>query len=80
MDRTEEAITRSVAGHDLEALRQRYTARVQASLSGGLSRDFIRWNSWGPRIRYQSGIMNESDAEAFLDSARRILQWADSRL
>jgi hypothetical protein len=76
----EEVITRGAAGHDLEALRERYTAHVQANISGGLTRDFIRWNSWGPRIRYQSGIMNESDAEAFLDSARRILQWADTRL
>ena len=80
MDRTEGAITRGAEGHDLEALRQRYTAHVQVTFSGGLFRDFLRWNSWGPRIRYQSGIMNESDAEAFLDSARRILQWADTRL
>jgi hypothetical protein len=77
---TEEAITRGSEGHDLESLRQRYANRTHARMPADVVRHFLRWNSWGPRIRYQSGIMKEPVAKQFLESARRILQWADTRL
>ena len=80
LKKTEEAITHGTEGHDLEGIKQRYFNRAKVRMPGQLARHFARCNRWGPRIRYQSGIIKKSDADGFLESARRILQWADTRL
>lgn len=73
-------ITRGAVGHDLDGLRQRYLDRAKVRMPADLARHFARCNTWGPKIRYQSGIMKQVEAAGFLESANRILRWADARL
>ena len=66
--------------HDFDWLRQQYAERWKGSMPAELARHFTRVNTWSTNIRYETRTMRKQDAELFVESAARSMEWAEGRM
>ncbi len=71
---------RGVRAHDYNWLRDQYRLRGGASFPGHVNRDFTLVDEWSTNLRYELAVFRHSEAEEFLKSTDRIIQWADGRI
>jgi hypothetical protein len=71
---------RGQQGHRYGWLKGLYAQLGGPTVPAELAPHFARVNSWATKIRYSPGTIDASSAAAFLESASRIVAWADGRL
>ena len=71
---------RGRVGHDYESLKEQYETRSGRRLPRHITPDFAAVNEWATEMRYKPGTTNMKQSRAFLAAARRITQWARTRL
>lgn len=71
---------RGVRVHDYNWLRDQYRLRGGASFPGQVNRDFTLVNIWSTNLRYELAAFREPEAEEFLKSVGRIIEWAEGRI
>ncbi len=74
------ATFRGRIAHDFEWLRNRYVSLTGAMIPADVARDLTFVNTWTTDLRYMAGSLRKDEAETFLITANRIIQWADGRL
>lgn len=70
---------RGNVAHDFEWLRARYLDHGGARLPKAITRDFTLAASWSTELRYVPRGIGPVDADAFLNAAASILDWAKER-
>jgi len=71
---------RGVRAHDYNWLRDQYRLKGGASFPGQVNRDFTLVSEWTTDLRYEPAAFRESEGEEFLESADRIIEWAEGRI
>lgn len=66
--------------HNIEWLGALYRKHVGFAVPRQITRRLSRVASWSTDLRYVTGSMKITDAEAFFDSVVAIAQWADGRM
>ena len=70
---------RGARGHDFEWLKEQYQKAGGAGFPIQIQ-EYFTTITWTTDLRYQSGMMKQDDAEAFLAAAEAIINWADRRM
>ena len=81
--RQEEEIVEMFRGrlaHDYEWLLRLYRQHGGSAVPRHLREDLRNVGSWSTDMRYSPRTIPVNDAKEFLDSAQKIIQWADERL
>lgn len=73
------SLFRGAKAHDFEWLKERYHKAGGARFPADIQEHFTSI-TWSTDLRYQSGLVNPEDAEAFLAAAQEIINWADRRM
>jgi hypothetical protein len=78
----EEAVQsfRGRRAHDFEWLKELYSKAGGPPFPKSIQRQFTIVNTWSTDFRYQTGVVEQRDADAFLAAAESIITWADGRL
>lgn len=71
---------RGKQAHEFERLRRVYLQHSTRQFPSEINLRLARVNTWTTDLRYFPCIVKTREAADFLDSADRILTWADSRL
>ena len=71
---------RGARAHSYDWLRTRYFENGGPPFPSDVSRALALVNTWDTDLRYQPGTTKRRDAEAFLRSAQRFIEFADGRL
>lgn len=66
--------------HEYEWLRAMYLTNGGARFPREITRHFTLVNDWSTDLRYSPRQVRDEEAQAFLESAVAIIQWADGRL
>lgn len=74
------AMFRSARAHDYGWLRRLYLENGGSGVPPDVIHDFVRVTTWATDMRYSPGTIKAREAKAFVDSATKIIQWADRRL
>lgn len=75
-----EAELRGQRAHQYEWLRHRYAQTHAPRLPPEISQSLAFVRTWETSLRYTPGLGHRHDASRFLAEARKILEWADSRM
>lgn len=75
-----EAEFRGQRAHQYEWLRNRYAQTSAPRLPSEIGRSLAFVRTWETSLRYTPGLGNRNDASRFLTEAKKILEWADSRI
>jgi hypothetical protein len=51
-----------------------------ASFPGQVNRDFTLVDVWSTNLRYELAAFRKPEAEEFLESVDRIIEWAEGRI
>ncbi len=70
---------RGSKAHDYDWLKVRYFESGGPHFPSEVSKCFSLVDTWTTDLRYKAGTTKYGDAEAFLQSAGRILNWAEGR-
>jgi len=70
---------RGAKAHDFEWLKKQYRDRG-GNIPKDVALELSRVESWTTDMRYRPGLMETSEAEAFLKSAKNIIDWAKGRM
>lgn len=71
---------RGSRAHDFGWLRSVYLENGGPALPSDVAKLFARLTPWSTDLRYEAGTVKRRDAEAMLEAAAGILEWADGRL
>jgi hypothetical protein len=71
---------RGARAHDYDWLKAKYQGQGGPSFPAAVARHFTLVNPWSTDLRYRAGAIKRNDAEAFLNAAKAIMEWADGRL
>lgn len=71
---------RGQRAHQYEWLRHRYMQTHAPGLPADISQALVFVNTWETSLRYTPGVGERDDASRFLVEARKIIEWADSRI
>jgi hypothetical protein len=71
---------RGARAHDFEWLLRLYYERGGQAMPPTIMPEFVRVNTWTTDLRYFPGTIKEKDAIAFIESATKVIAWADGRL
>ena len=66
--------------HDYEWLLAMYRKQGDPALPKKLVRHFTTVNSWSTDMRYSPRMIRLAEAKSFVDSAAKIMLWADGRI
>lgn len=75
-----EAEFRGQRAHQYEWLRHRYAQTNAPGLPSEIGQSLAFVRTWETSLRYTPGLGHREDASRFLAEARKILDWADSRI
>ncbi len=75
-----EAEFRGQRAHQYEWLRNRYAQTNAPGLPSEIGQSLAFVRTWETSLRYTPGLGNRQDASRFLAEARKIVEWADSRM
>ncbi len=71
---------RGARAHEYNWLRDQYRLRGGASFPGQVNRDFTLVDVWSTNLRYELAAFRKPEAEEFLESVDRIIEWAEGRI
>ena len=71
---------RGAKAHDFDWLLRLYRQLGGQGMPRVLAADYARVNTWTTEFRYVTSTMKEQETQAFLASARRVVEWANGRL
>jgi HEPN domain-containing protein len=71
---------RGARAHDYEWLMRLYAEKGGAKMPPHVVPHFARVNAWSTDMQYAPGMIVSREAQAFVDAAAAIINWADGRL
>ena len=74
------ATFRGQRAHNYDWLRYQYLQNGGAQFPPDIAKAFALVNTWDTELRYETREATPREAEGFLSSAKRIIQWANGRL
>lgn len=71
---------RGQQAHNPDWLLRLYRKTVSANVPTNVIAHLVRVNSWSTDMRYQPNVMDEGDAQGFMNSVEQITLWVEGRL
>jgi HEPN domain-containing protein len=62
-------------GHDFDWLKEQYSNAGGPPFPPAIEEQFSNVSSWSPEFRYEPGMIDPGDAEAFVASVLGIIRW-----
>jgi HEPN domain-containing protein len=71
---------RGSRAHNIEWLGALYRHHVGVAVPREITRHLLRVATWSTDLRYATGSIKSREADPFMESVERIVEWADGRM